>query len=70
MKIRRVVSADRHTWAKGNAKILNSSTGDSLLDSTGMTEYQYTIALMVFLVAYSVFEAPSNLAMKVFKPNR
>ena len=70
MKVRRVISADRYTWAKGNAKILNSSTGDSLLDSTGMTEYQYTIALMVFLVAYSVFEAPSNLAMKVFKPNR
>ncbi|KAH9240765.1 hypothetical protein K456DRAFT_1744608 [Colletotrichum gloeosporioides 23] len=54
----------------GNAKILNSSTGDSLLDSTGMTNYQYTIALMVFLVSYTVFEAPSNLALKVFSPNK
>ena len=34
-----------------------------------MTAYQYTIALMVFLVAYSLFEAPSNLALKVFSPN-
>ncbi|KAH0427677.1 major facilitator superfamily transporter [Colletotrichum camelliae] len=54
----------------GNAKILNSSTGDSLLDSTSMTNYQYTIALMVFLVSYTVFEAPSNLALKVFSPNK
>lgn len=25
-----------------------------------MTNYQYTIALMIFLVAYGLFEAPSN----------
>ncbi|KAH8662436.1 major facilitator superfamily domain-containing protein [Xylariales sp. PMI_506] len=53
----------------GNAKILNSSTGNTLLNSTGMTTYQYTVALMIFLVAYTLFEAPSNLALKVFKPN-
>ncbi|KAE9579220.1 hypothetical protein CGMCC3_g4650 [Colletotrichum fructicola] len=35
-----------------------------------MTNYQYTIALMVFLVSYTVFEAPSNLALKVFSPNK
>lgn len=34
-----------------------------------MTNYQFTVALMVFLVAYSLFEAPSNLALKVFTPN-
>ncbi|KAH6679971.1 major facilitator superfamily domain-containing protein [Plectosphaerella plurivora] len=54
----------------GNAKILNSSTGDNMMDSTGMTNYQFTIALMLFLVAYSLFEAPSNLAMKVLNPSR
>jgi MFS family permease len=35
-----------------------------------MTEYQYTIALMVFLVAYAVFEVPSNHMLKKFKPSR
>lgn len=44
----------------GNAKILNSSTHDDLMSETGMTNYQYTISLMVFLVAYGLFEVPSN----------
>lgn len=35
-----------------------------------MTEHEFTVALMVFLVAYSVFEAPSNLALKVLSPHR
>ncbi|EIT77482.1 permease of the major facilitator [Aspergillus oryzae 100-8] len=54
----------------GNAKILNSSTNDTLLESNNISNYQYTIAMMVFLVAYSVFEAPSNLALKIFEPRR
>lgn len=37
----------------GNAKVLNSSTHNDLLSETGMSTYQYTIALMVFLVAYA-----------------
>lgn len=40
----------------GNAKVLNSETHNDLLQETHMTTYQYTIALMVFLVAYAVFE--------------
>lgn len=40
-----------------------------MLQTNNMTEYQFTVALMVFLVAYSIFEAPSNLALKVFSPN-
>lgn len=54
----------------GNAKILNASTGDDILQTNNMTSYQFTVALMLFLVAYSVFEAPSNLALKVFSPRR
>ncbi|KFY52288.1 hypothetical protein V496_08550 [Pseudogymnoascus sp. VKM F-4515 (FW-2607)] len=54
----------------GNAKILNLSTGDSLQQTNNMTDYQFTIALMVFLVAYSIFEIPSNLALKALSPNR
>ncbi|KAL6694130.1 major facilitator superfamily domain-containing protein [Trichoderma pleuroticola] len=53
----------------GNAKILNADAGHDLLDSTHMTTKEYTIALMVFLVAYSIFEAPSNLAAKALQPN-
>lgn len=34
-----------------------------------MTAYQFTIALMVFLVAYGVFEVPSNYFLKKFKPS-
>ncbi|KAF2473605.1 MFS general substrate transporter [Lindgomyces ingoldianus] len=54
----------------GNAKILNSSSGDTMVETNNMTNYQFTVALMVFLVAYSIFEAPSNLALKVISPNK
>lgn len=54
----------------GNAKILNLSTGDDMQTTNGMSSYEFTIALMLFLVAYSVFEAPSNLALKVISPNK
>lgn len=40
-----------------------------MLQTNNMTNYEFTLALMIFLVAYSVFEAPSNLALKVFSPN-
>jgi len=40
------------------------------MQSTHMTNYEYTIALMVFLVAYAVFEVPSNYFLKKFKPSR
>ncbi|PNY26246.1 transporter, partial [Tolypocladium capitatum] len=54
----------------GNARVLNSSTGNSLLAETNMTNYQYTIALMVFLVAYGLFEVPSNYLLKRLRPSR
>lgn len=44
----------------GNAKILNASSHHDLMSETGMTSYQYTIALMIFLIAYGLFEVPSN----------
>ncbi|KAI1640604.1 major facilitator superfamily domain-containing protein [Biscogniauxia mediterranea] len=54
----------------GNARIMNASTHDDLLTETGMTTYQYTIALMVFLVAYGLFEVPSNILLKKLRPSR
>lgn len=55
---------------KGNARILNADTGDDLMHSLHLSKYEYTIALMLFLVAYCVFETPSNLALKILTPNR
>ncbi|GIJ82556.1 hypothetical protein Asppvi_001065 [Aspergillus pseudoviridinutans] len=54
----------------GNAKILNQNTHNDLLTETKMTSYQYTIALMVFLIAYALFEVPSNYFLKKLRPSR
>ena len=40
------------------------------MQTMNLTSHQYTIALMLFLVAYSIFETPSNLALKIFSPKR
>ncbi|KAL4937981.1 hypothetical protein BDV06DRAFT_226439 [Aspergillus oleicola] len=53
----------------GNARIMNSETGNDLLTETNMSSYEYTIALMVFLIAYAVFEVPSNYLLKKLKPS-
>ena len=34
-----------------------------------MTTFQFTIALMVFLIAYALFEVPSNYMLKRLKPS-
>ena len=54
----------------GNARILNSDTGDDIMQTLKLSSHQYIIALMLFLVAYSLFEAPSNLALKFLSPKR
>ena len=54
----------------GNAKVLNAKTGDNLLADTKMSNHQYLIALMVFLVAYALFEVPSNYFLKKMRPSR
>ncbi|KAJ5668643.1 MFS transporter [Penicillium maclennaniae] len=51
-----------------NAKVLNKDTSDNIMYSVNISEHQYRVALMLFLVAYYVFKAPSNLALKVFSP--
>ncbi|KAJ5706669.1 hypothetical protein N7488_006470 [Penicillium malachiteum] len=54
----------------GNAKTLNNDTGNDLLQETNMTDYKYIIALMVFLIAYAIFEVPSNYFLKRLRPSR
>ena len=48
----------------GNAKVLNSETGDDLLQQTNMTTTKYAVAISLFSVAYTLFEVPSNWIMK------
>jgi MFS family permease len=54
----------------GNAKVLNKGTQDDLLSVLHITNYEYTIGLMVFFVAYIIFETPSNWCIKKFGPRR
>ncbi|KIP03695.1 hypothetical protein PHLGIDRAFT_228405 [Phlebiopsis gigantea 11061_1 CR5-6] len=54
----------------GNAKILNSDTGDSLVQTTHISNQQYLISLMMFTIAYMLFEVPSNYMLKKFRPSR
>ncbi|KAG9125754.1 hypothetical protein FRC07_006336 [Ceratobasidium sp. 392] len=54
----------------GNAKLLNEDKGNSLLQSLHLTNLQYVTALMVFLIAYALFEVPSNYCLKMIRPSR
>ncbi|KAK4192336.1 tannase and feruloyl esterase-domain-containing protein [Podospora australis] len=54
----------------GNARILNSSTHNDMQTEIHATQYQFNIALMVFLVAYALFEVPSNILLKKLRPSR
>lgn len=54
----------------GNAKTLNAVAHNDLLSETHMTNYQYIIALMVFLIAYAIFEVPSNYLLKKLSPSK
>lgn len=56
--------------AQGNAKVLNKDTGDSLVQKLNITNQQYLVALMIFIVAYTLFETPSNYMLKKFRPSR
>ncbi|KAL6887764.1 major facilitator superfamily domain-containing protein [Trichoderma longibrachiatum] len=54
----------------GNAKVLNVTTHDDLQHTADMSNRQFNVALMVFLVAYAVFEVPSNILLKKLRPSR
>lgn len=44
----------------GNAKVLNTSTDNDMQTETGMTNYQFNIALMIFLIGCEWFGAGSE----------
>ncbi|TCD67721.1 hypothetical protein EIP91_012019 [Steccherinum ochraceum] len=54
----------------GNAMVLNADTHDDLVSTTHLSAQEYTTALMIFLVSYTLFETPSNYMLKKFRPSR
>ena len=50
--------------------MLNADKGHSLDETIHVTDKQYLDALMIFFVAYSIFETPSNYMLKKFFPSR
>ncbi|KAI4951857.1 hypothetical protein J4E91_003318 [Alternaria rosae] len=55
----------------GNARVLNTETGDDMLSNTGLTPHGYALTVTLFSVAYAVFEVPSNFVMKHYiRPSR
>ncbi|KAI1390378.1 MFS general substrate transporter [Hypoxylon trugodes] len=54
----------------GNAKVLNSSTKNDMQSETGASDYQFNVALMIFLIGYFLFEVPSNILLKKLRPSR
>ncbi|KAI1134086.1 MFS general substrate transporter [Hypoxylon sp. FL0543] len=54
----------------GNAKVLNSSVHNDMQTETGASDYQFNIALMIFLIGYFLFEVPSNILLKKLRPSR
>ncbi|OTA98717.1 hypothetical protein M426DRAFT_28177 [Hypoxylon sp. CI-4A] len=54
----------------GNAKVLNSSTRNDMQTEVRTSDYQFNIALMIFLIGYFLFEVPSNIMLKKLRPSR
>ncbi|KAK8088553.1 hypothetical protein PG997_003514 [Apiospora hydei] len=54
----------------GNAKILNNTSHDDMQSENGMSNYQFNVALMIFLIGYFLFEVPSNIMLKKLRPSR
>ncbi|PBK60219.1 MFS transporter [Armillaria solidipes] len=52
----------------GNARILNANTGDSILQVLHMTDHQFLITLMVFLIPYALLDTLSSYMLKYFSP--
>ena len=49
---------------------MNYTTGNDLLTETGMRSDQFVYTLLIFLIAYGLFEVPSNILLKKLRPSR
>lgn len=53
----------------GNGRIMNTETRDDLETELHITDNEYVISLMLFLIAYALFEVPSNYYLKLMTPS-
>jgi MFS family permease len=49
---------------------MNSETKNDLMTETHISNTEYAIALMVFLIAYTIFEVPANTFLKRMGPSK
>ena len=56
--------------AQGNAKVLNREAGHSLTQTLNISNEQYLVALMIFIVAFTIIQTPSNYMLKRYRPSR
>ncbi|KAK0496669.1 MFS transporter [Armillaria luteobubalina] len=54
----------------GNVRILNTDTGDSLLQVLKMTDEQFSLAVVISAVSYAISNIPSNYMLKYLSPRR
>ncbi|KAI1789096.1 MFS transporter [Ganoderma leucocontextum] len=54
----------------GNAKVLNRDVGDSIVQTLKVSDEQYLVALMIFIVAFTIVQTPSNYMLKKYRPSR
>lgn len=52
-----------------NARIMNSETHQDLEYELNITDEDYVISLMLFLIAFAIFEVPSNYFLKTLTPS-
>ncbi|KAM0699385.1 hypothetical protein Q7P36_001432 [Cladosporium allicinum] len=52
-----------------NARIMNRGTDRNVMTELNMTSDQYNLLNVLYYVPYIIFEAPSNLLLKKFKPS-
>lgn len=53
----------------GNARIMNLNDGNDLASELRISDEEYIISLMLFLIAYALFEVPSNYFLKAVTPS-
>ena len=50
--------------------MLNREQGDSLVQTLKISNQQYLVALMIFIVAFTIIQTPSNYMLKKYSPSR
>lgn len=48
---------------------MNAETSNDLQTELHITDHQYSVALMLFLISYALFEVPSNYFLKKLTPS-